>query len=200
MTVTITDIPADNEQLIRKTADLLFREFMVNYPDAWPTPESAVREVRESLLKDRISRIALENNDVIGWIGGIRQYNGISWELHPVVVSSTRRYMGVGTRLVRDLEEQVRKRGGINIFLGTDDENFQTSISGIDLYPGVLEKAKNIRNIKNHPFEFYLKCGFEITGVIPDANGFGKPDIFMAKRLVPWKGRGGNDEDSNVPG
>jgi len=25
--------------------------------------------------------------------------------------------------------------------------------------------------------------GFVIVGVLPDANGFGKPDIFMAKRV-----------------
>jgi len=25
--------------------------------------------------------------------------------------------------------------------------------------------------------------GFEIIGVLPDADGFGKPDIFMAKRI-----------------
>jgi aminoglycoside 6'-N-acetyltransferase I len=34
-----------------------------------------------------------------------------------------------------------------------------------------------------HPYEFYKKVGFTIVGVLPDANGFGKPDIFMAKRV-----------------
>lgn len=28
-----------------------------------------------------------------------------------------------------------------------------------------------------------LEVGFVIVGVMPDANGWGKPDIFMAKRV-----------------
>ena len=30
---------------------------------------------------------------------------------------------------------------------------------------------------------FYQKLGYEIVGLIPDANGPGKPDIMMARRL-----------------
>ncbi len=29
----------------------------------------------------------------------------------------------------------------------------------------------------------YQKRGFVIVGVVPDANGLGKPDILMAKRI-----------------
>jgi hypothetical protein len=42
-----------------------------------------------------------------------------------------------------------------------------------------------LTNLRDHPYECYRKLGFVIVGVIPDANGFGKPDIFMAKRLGP---------------
>jgi aminoglycoside 6'-N-acetyltransferase I len=41
-----------------------------------------------------------------------------------------------------------------------------------------------IRNLKRHPYEFYHKQGYAIVGVIPDANGLGKPDIMMAKRVA----------------
>ena len=42
---------------------------------------------------------------------------------------------------------------------------------------------RSIRNLRDHPYEFYLRVGFRIAGVLPDANGRGKPDIFLAKRV-----------------
>jgi aminoglycoside 6'-N-acetyltransferase I len=86
--------------------------------------------------------------------------------------------------VVADLEERVKERGGLTITLGTDDVNYQTSLAGIDLFPNVWEYVVNIRNLKQHPFEFYQKQGYVIVGVMPDANGPGKPDILMAKSVV----------------
>jgi aminoglycoside 6'-N-acetyltransferase I len=36
---------------------------------------------------------------------------------------------------------------------------------------------------RGHPFLFYRKLGYVVTGVMPDANGRGRPDIYMSKRL-----------------
>ena len=58
-----------------------------------------------------------------------------------------------------------------------------TSLSNTDLYPDVFKHLTQIKNLKRHPYEFYQKLGFTIVGVIPDANGPGKPDIMMAKRV-----------------
>jgi hypothetical protein len=48
----------------------------------------------------------------------------------------------------------------------------------------LVEGFASIRNLKHHPYEFYQKLGYQIVGVIPDANGPGKPDILMAKSLI----------------
>ena len=48
----------------------------------------------------------------------------------------------------------------------------------------ILGKIGGIQNYSGHPYEFYQKCGYQIVGVLPDVNGPGKPDIFMAKRLT----------------
>lgn len=180
----IVDLTSENRQAIEQCAQLLVDGFRENWPEAWPTIESALETVHESLDEDRLSRVAIDDADnVLGWIGGIEQYDGRVWELHPLVVRETHRRHGIGRALVSDLEACVRERGGLTLWLGTDDESDQTTLAGVDLYPNVLEHVLKIRNLRDHPFEFYQKLGFVIVGVMPDANGFGKPDIFMAKRI-----------------
>jgi len=120
---------------------------------------------------------------VLGWIGGIPSYRGRAWELHPLAVHPEFQGRGVGSALVHDFEELVRARGALTIHLGSDDVNKMTSLWGTDLYPNVLGKLAAIRNLHRHPYSFYEKIGYVIVGAIPDANGFGKPDILMAKRI-----------------
>ena len=140
----------------------------------------------ESLGEDRISRVALEDDGkVVGWVGGIPQYNGHVWEVHPLAVHPSRQGRGIGCLLLADLEEQVRQRDGLTLWAGSDDLDSQTSLGGVDLFPDPLAQLLGIQNVSGHPYEFYLKCGFVIAGVLPDANGFGKPDIFLAKRVGP---------------
>jgi len=90
---------------------------------------------------------------------------------------------GIGRALVEDFEGQVRLRGGLTITLGTDDEDNMTSLSNVDLYENTWNRIQTIQNLKGHPFGFYQKLGYVITGVVPDANGRGKPDILMSKRI-----------------
>ena len=181
----IVDLVSTNESAIQQIAALLVEGFARNWPDAWPDMESALEEVRESFGTDRISRIAVdEDGTVLGWVGGISQYRGHVWELHPLVVRVSQQGKGIGRALVADLEARVKECGGLTITLGTDDENYQTSLSGIDLYPHLWKNVAGIKNLKQHPYEFYQKQGFVIIGVMPDANGIGRPDILMAKSVV----------------
>lgn len=180
----IVDLKPHDEKIIHQIASLLVEVFKEHSPEAWPDMHAALKEVRESFAADRISRVAIDDTgNVLGWIGGIRQYNGHVWELHPLVVNPMAQRRGVGRALVNDLQARVKERGGSTIFLGTDDEDNQTSLSGVDLYPNIFEHVAKIKNLRNHPYEFYEKLGFVIVGVLPDANGLGKPDIYMAKRV-----------------
>ena len=182
--MTIVDVTPDSHTAIEQIAAMMVDGFRDTGSAAWQTLDAGLAEVRESLEPGRISRMALDAaGDVEGWIGGIETYEGHVWELHPLVVRRDRRRQGIGRRLVADFEEQVARRGGKTIMLGTDDENGRTSIAGVDLFPGVLEKLHAMEDRSGHPFAFYRRLGFEVVGVIPDANGFGKPDILMAKRV-----------------
>ncbi|MCB0063584.1 MAG: GNAT family N-acetyltransferase [Caldilineaceae bacterium] len=179
----IVELTLDNTTHINQAANLLVVGFQLSL--AWPDLDSAMEEVYEALEPGKICRIALDHTGtVIGWIGGIPTYRGRVWELHPLVVDPKQQRMGIGRALVADLEEQVRQRGGLTITLGTDDVIDQTSLSGIDLYPNIGHHMQTIRNLRNHPFEFYQKCGYVLSGLVPDANGYGKPDIIMSKRVV----------------
>jgi aminoglycoside 6'-N-acetyltransferase I len=180
----VINLRSDDEEAVRQVVALLVEGFKEHWPQAWPGSDAAWNEVQESFGTNRISRVAVDDAGmVLGWVSGIEQYDGNVWELHPLVVHPQHRRQGIGRALVADLEERVRERGGLTLWLGTDDEDRMTTLSGVDLYPDVLAYLANIRNLRGHPYEFYQKLGFVLVGVMPDANGPGKPDIFMAKRV-----------------
>ena len=179
----VLDLSPDNDLFIQQAA-LILLDCFGYLPSGYPTLEESIQEVRNSFAPDRISRIAVDRSrTVLGWIGGIQQYDGRVWELHPLVVKSGFRGQGIGRSPVMDLEAQVKKRGGITLWVGTDDEEKKTTLSGVNLYPNVCNHIVAIKNLRRHPYEFYQKCGFVIVGVMSDANGLGKPDIYMAKPI-----------------
>lgn len=163
-------------------ADLLV-DFRPNC-NAWANREEAIEEVEESLKDDkkRVSIIALDNDEVLGWIAGLEFY-GMVIEIHPLVVKYSKQKLGIGRILLSLFEKRAKELGFVSVFAGSDDCDCSTSLGGIELYPNAVEKLTTIKNIKNHPFEFYIKCGYELVGVLPDANGKGKPDIYLAKTI-----------------
>ncbi len=180
----IITLVKDNDPLVQQAAQLLVDAFREHWPTAWPSLMDGLEEVHEMLEGERICRAAIDDKEkLLGIIGGISQYDGLVWELHPLAVQPDMQGGGIGKMLAEDLEEQVRKRGGLTITLGSDDEDGMTSFSNVDLYENLWEKIRDVRNFKRHPYEFYQKMGYVITGIVPDANGVGKPDIILSKRV-----------------
>ena len=173
-------------------AEMLTLAFGLAWPGSWDTPEKAAEEIHEALEEGRICRVAVdETGRALGWVGGKHVYARV-WELHPLVVHPDSQGRGVGSALVRDLGERVRERGGITLQLGTDDETGATSAYGQDVYEDIGGHIARLRIVDarwRHPLEFYRKLGFSVIGLMPDANGIGKPDILMAKRVVPLEER-----------
>ena len=181
----IVPLRPEDRNVVRQAAELLVEGFRANWPDAWPRIEDALGELATFATDDeRVAWAAVDaEENVLGWIGAIRMYRGNVWELHPLVVHPDHRGRGLGRALVEWLADRAREEGAFTLWVGSDDEAEMTSLGGVDLYPGLLDHLRQVRNLRNHPFGFYQKLGFEIAGVVPDANGFGKPDILMARRL-----------------
>ncbi|MDI3341813.1 MAG: GNAT family N-acetyltransferase [Sphaerobacter sp.] len=179
----ILDLTPAAADRVRQAAAILTEQLPIGYP----TVAAALAEVQESFAPGRISRVAVDRDgSVLGWIGRIPGY-AHAWELHPLVVRGDRQGQRIGTALVRDLEDLVRARGGLTLYLGTDDETDATTAANLDLYPDVLAHAARlaVRPGRRHPVDFYRRLGFVVVGLLPDANGPGRPDILMAKRLTP---------------
>src|SRR5204863_1131237 len=93
----IVDLDPTDEQMVHALATLLLEGFREIVPTAWPDPESARTEVQAALDPERLNRVAIgDNGDVLGWIGGISQYGGHLWEVHPLVVAGAFRRRGFG--------------------------------------------------------------------------------------------------------
>lgn len=177
----ISDLDPADTAARQRCAQLLVDEFRDIAPDAWPVIDKA-RETVDECLHSGSVRLARVDDTIVGWIGGRHTFSKV-WELHPLVVARTAQKRGIGRLLVADLERVVAARGAMTLVLGSDDEIGLTSLAGIELYPDPLAHLARLEDRGGHAFTFYLKCGFVVTGIVPDANGFGQPDIHMAKRV-----------------
>lgn len=177
----IADLAEQSNAILEQAATLLVQGF--DEPRGWPTVELARDEVT-SVMRDGFARAMLDGNVVLGWIGGLPEYRGRVWELHPIVVRRECRRQGIGRALVIAFEAEASRRGALTATLGTDDDSGMTSLTNADLYSDVPRHIAELRDLGHgHPFLFYRKLGYVVTGVMPDANGRGRPDIYMSKHL-----------------
>ncbi|NJL55927.1 GNAT family N-acetyltransferase [bacterium] len=186
--VLICPLTSAQTTACEQAAEMLVNEFRAHWPQAWPDLASAEAEVKAALNGDNLALGTFAaTGELLGWVGAQPQYDGRVWELHPLVVRGDCQGQGLGRRLVAAVEAAVQAQGGLTLWVGTDDEAGLTSLAGVDLYADLSQHLATIRNLDHHPYEFYQKCGFTLVGVMPDANGWGKPDIYLAKRVSECK-------------
>ncbi|HHA1786127.1 TPA: aminoglycoside 6'-N-acetyltransferase AAC(6')-Iaj [Enterobacter hormaechei subsp. xiangfangensis] len=183
MEYSIINIVEQNNYQI-DAARILTNTFLDIGNKTWPTIQSAIDEVEECIDLPNICIGLIHNNQLIGWVG-LRPMYDKTWELHPLVVRTDYQSKGIGSVLLAEVEKRAREVGIIGIILGTDDEYNKTSLSEITIDENnIFDAIQNIKNIHNHPYEFYQKNGYMIVGIIPNANGLRKPDIWMWKSLL----------------
>ena len=169
---------------IDKLADLSYRAFRAHSPNWLPTVEAARDEVIESLGRDRLSRALVDTaQEPVGWVGVIPHSSGRVWEIHPIAVRPGGQNRGSGRLLIEDVEQLAQSHGVLTLFAGTSDETGATSLFGVNLYENPVAAMATIRCHETHALKFWLRVGFRVVGVMPDAEGVGKPGIHVAKSV-----------------
>ena len=181
----IVDLKPEDTALIQQTAQIAY-ETSQTISKIWlPDMDAALEEVYDSLNQDEgVSRVLLIDNTVAAWIGIFPLYSKIV-EIHPLIVNPAYQNRGLGRRMVAQAIAWAERRGALTLFVGTSDETMATSLSllGIGLYGNPGGAIANFHQLKSHPCGFWLKMGFRIVGVLPDAEGPGMPNIMLAKPL-----------------
>lgn len=184
-TIRLESLETPGADRASRAAELLLAGFAGTGSSYVQDIDATRMEIAELASRCDVLTVAISDEDeLVGLIGGRSDYDGHVWELHPLVVHPNHRRRGIGRLLIEHLEKVAAERGASTLWLGSDDEAGLTSIGECDLYPDPLEALRALQDLQGHPFPFYLRCGFAVVGVLPDANGPGKPDIFMAKRVA----------------
>ena len=151
----------------------------------WPSiNEKNAKKTVNDCINDGNICIGIKIDDkLIGWVG-LRPMYDKTWELHPIAIKPEFQRKGYGKILLHELEKMARNKGIIGIVAGSDDETNKTSLSDNEITEeNLFKEIIYIKNYQNHPYEFYKKCGYIIVGIIPNANGFKKPDIWLWKDI-----------------
>jgi aminoglycoside 6'-N-acetyltransferase I len=131
-------------------------------------------------------RVLVDGDKPVGWIAARPQGHGV-WELHPILVAPAYQRRGHGRTLVAEIERLALAQGARTMILSTADAVRATTIGGIDLFANPLTALATIdvTDAKaGHAYQFWVKVGYSLVGVLPDAEGPGIPSIQCAKMLA----------------
>ena len=177
----IIDLDTKDSALVERLAAITFEAFKENAPDWVPTIDLARNQVVSAGTRGSLGRVIIEQDQAAGWIGLIKGKH--VWEIHPIAVAIEYQYKGFGHLLVEDVARIATDAGALTLFAGTSDEVGTTNLFGVDLYANPAQSISNIQATGRNPFKFWENAGFTVVGLMPDAEGVGKPAIQLARRL-----------------
>lgn len=176
--------PSDEVRLAE--AAVVLHAAMVTLSAAWPTPEAALGELVElARIRETLFWIALDpGGKLCGVVGGRPRHVGQTFEMHILAVDPARRRRGVGRALVAALDAGASDRGYRVLYAPVPDESGHSSLAGAGLFPKPLEALGSLTWSEASPLGFFMKLGFAVAGVAPDAHGAGKPEITLARPIA----------------
>jgi len=155
------------------------------YPEVYDKSESKETILHLLRGKNRLF-VAEESSRVIAFVGVLHHVFPKAYQIEPLIVEHQFRRQGIGGKLLELTEFKLKQEGIHTLFITAQDTESSTNLSGQDFYAdNPLALLANIE-YSNHPMRFYEKRGYHITGIIPDANGFGRPEYILSKRILPW--------------
>ena len=181
----IVDMKSLSETQVIQAAQMLADEI----PGDWEDWSEVVNT--DEVLEDEDTFFkgfaAVEDGDIIGWVGVDPGDSDYVYELFPLVVRRDMRGKGIGKMLLAVAEAHVRENGGLTAITYIDireDKSFNESfLASVDLYDNLPKHIINFSPAEHTLSHFLLKNGYKAAGVIPDSGGHGKPDIILAKHI-----------------
>lgn len=180
--VQMVDLRRDDAAAIAEVRELMRRVF------TWGTFEDAAKAdsvIQASFRDEAVSRIARAGGRIIG-LSFASLFPGESIFVHWLGVDPDVQRSGVGTALLDDAERIGRAAGAACLALSTGDDHPHRAVTTLgrrDIWSDPLGALRDVQTLERHPLDFYTRLGFTVCGVIPDANGPGKPEIYLARPI-----------------
>lgn len=166
-----------------RLADLSLAAALAHSPEWMRDLDEALEVIAEHTTGDGVARVLVDGDRPLAWIAAHPLW-GRAWELEPLLVAIPEQGRGHGRRLVREIEALAAAAGALTMLVGTSDVRGETSLAGVDLYVDTHARL-GAAEVGRHAAAFWLRVGYRIVGVVPDAEGPGKPSITLARRLAP---------------
>ena len=177
---------ASDTKLVDALSRLTYDSARSHNPSWLPTLQDAAETVQDALSPKTVCRVLMDGEKPIGWVAATPQEHGV-WELHPLLVAPAHQRKGHGKALVAEIERLALAQGARTMILSTADAVRATTLGGIDLFVNPLAALADIDvtdSKAGHAYQFWVKVGYSLVGVLPDAEGPGIPSIQCAKLLA----------------
>lgn len=179
----IVDLCNEDDGVVEQVATLLMGGVFAHQSHTWTDKTTALDEIGESFEANHISRVGFDDSGkLLGWAAGYSIYNGYIWQVYPLALTAFN--LDIGHRLLQDFEEQVRAHGGLGILLSIDVELTLPTLHEKDLSTDPWQHIISLQHLDNHRIEFFRQLGFAIVGIIPNAQGRGKPNILLERSVA----------------
>ena len=178
---TVDPMGQEDASLLRGVADILVAALPAIYVGA---VTSALADVVQFAPED-LSLVARDGDGApIGWLRAEHFAGQASAEIKLVAVHPARGRQGVGRTLVMAAEERMRAAGCVTMLTTVGDTRGRTNLYGLDVTEDAPHLLASFRCHIDHPAGFFLRVGYRLVGILPDAYGPGKHDFTLARRII----------------